>query len=350
MRILFDIVHPGHVHTYRYIYEWAVDSGHEVRVVAREKDVTLELLDNLDIPHETVGRSGSKSLFAMAAELLQRDWHLFKVGRKFKPDVILTRNPAGAQVARLVGAVGIFDTDTGRPAGIHFRAASPFAHIITTPDSINESYGKRHRKYPSYKALAYLHPNRFEPDATVLQELGVDADETFFIVRFVAMDASHDRSEFGMSNQQKIDVVEMLSEKGKVFLTSEGAMPSSLEQFKIRIPPHRLHDALAFASLYCGDSQSMAIEAGLLGTPSFALSSWTRKLDVLDELEDKYQLIESYTPDQFDVLRSRLEQTIAHPEIKSVWGERRAKMLADKCDLTEWYIELIETEVSPRQR
>ena len=68
----------------------------------------------------------------------------------FKPDVIVTRNPAGAQTGRLLGIPAIFDTDDGKAAGIHCWSAAPFAHVITTPDCSDENYGRRHVKYPGY--------------------------------------------------------------------------------------------------------------------------------------------------------------------------------------------------------
>ncbi len=48
--------------------------------------------------------------------------------------MIVTRNPSGAQVGRLLGIPAIFDTDDGRAVGIHYWSAAPFAHVITTPD------------------------------------------------------------------------------------------------------------------------------------------------------------------------------------------------------------------------
>src|SRR5690606_21375951 len=131
--------------------------------VGRDKDVALRLLDAFGIPHLTHGRSGHKSMFGQARELAGRVSFLVHHGRKLRPDLVLTRNPAGVQAARLLGAIGVFDTDDGRTVGIHYRAAAPFAHVITAPDCLEESFGSKERRYPSYKALAFLHPDLYTP-------------------------------------------------------------------------------------------------------------------------------------------------------------------------------------------
>ena len=111
MKIIFDIVHPAHVHFFKHILWGLEGKGHECKVLAREKDVTCDLLDKYKIAYESVGKAGKKSRLGQLAELLQRDNALRKISKQFRPDLILTRNPAGVQAARLCGALGVFDTD-----------------------------------------------------------------------------------------------------------------------------------------------------------------------------------------------------------------------------------------------
>ena len=107
VRVLFDIVHPAHVHFFKYLHADLVAEGHETLVIAREKDVTLALLDEYQIPYTTVGRSGRTDRVGQARELIERDLTLYRAARRFRPDFVLTRNPAGVQVARLLpGADG----------------------------------------------------------------------------------------------------------------------------------------------------------------------------------------------------------------------------------------------------
>jgi anthranilate/para-aminobenzoate synthase component II len=51
-----------------------------------------------------------------------------------------------------------------------------------------------------------------------------------------------------------------------------------------------MHHVMAFASLYIGDSQTMAAEAGVLGIPFIRFNDFVGRISYLDELENKYEL------------------------------------------------------------
>ena len=50
MVVLFDIVHPAHVHFFKHIIRGLQKVGYNTPIVARDKDVTLALLDQLSTP------------------------------------------------------------------------------------------------------------------------------------------------------------------------------------------------------------------------------------------------------------------------------------------------------------
>jgi uncharacterized protein len=341
VKVLFDIVHPAHVHFFKHMIRGLEQRGHQTRIVARDKDVTNALLDRLGFAYETVGRP-KKSLFGMAGELLRRDLALAKVARSFGADMIVTRNPAGAQAGRLLGIPSVFDTDDGKAAGVHFWSAAPFAHVITTPDCSDEDYGHRHVKYPGYKQTAYLHPNHFTPDRSVLEALGVSSGERYFIVRFVAMGASHDVGEGGLSVETKRALIDKLRARGRVFVSSESALPEDLQPLKFSLPPDRLHDALAFADLLVGDSQTMMAEAAVLGTPSLRVSSWTGRLAYLTELEQRYGLTFAYTPDRAAELMAHVDRWLAEPSLRQTLSSSHRQLLSDKVDMAEWFVRFLE--------
>ncbi len=341
MKLLIDIVHPAHVHFYRPLINELEEQGAEVAVVSRTKDVTNDLLEHWSIPHTSIGTAGAKNRAGMAMELISRDRALLQIARRFRPDLILTRSPAGVQISRLVGATGVFDTDDGRAAGIHYRAAAPFAHVITTPWVLGEDLGKRQRTYRGYKASAYLHPDRFAPDPGVRDDLGVGADERYFLVRFSAMTASHDKHESGLSPETKRNVIDELRERGRVFVSDEGSLPADLAELALPIPPTRFHDALAFADLAVGDSQTVAAEAGLLGTPAVRASSFTGRLGYLNHLESQYGLVRSFRPDEDDDFLGAVIEIADDPDACAAWAARRAEMLDDTVDVTAWYLDLV---------
>ena len=342
MRVLFDIVHPAHVHFFKHMIWGLKEKGHQTAIIAREKDVTLKLLDLYGFEYQTIGFSGAKNRFQQLQELVLRDIAILRLALKFKPDVILTRNPAGVQVARLIGATGIFDTDDGLAAGIHFKAAAPFAHVITTPDALLENYGKKHVKYPGYKQTAYLHPNHFKPDPAVLGMLGVKPGEPFFIVRFVDMVATHDINESGLSIEAKSEIIDKLKRHGKVFISSEGQLPEKWSDMRFSIPPNFMHDALAFSRLVVGDSQTMAAEAAVLGTPSFRVSSFSGRLGHLIEIENHYGISESYHPRDVQLLFDKLDELLSDAGKLNEMKASHVRILSDKCDVAEWFVRYLE--------
>jgi predicted glycosyltransferase len=123
----------------------------------------------------------------------------------------------------------------------------------------------------------------------------------------------------------------------KVFLSSENKNSEEFSEYMINIPPDRMHDALACATLYVGEGTTMAAEAAILGTPSFYVSKVRGQN--CDDLE-KYGL--AFTIKNPDLLFNKIDEVLSLSDIKGEWQKRREKMLRDKIDLTSflcWFVE-----------
>ena len=119
---------------------------------------------------------------------------------------------------------------------------------------------------------------------------------------------------------------------------------------------------MVFASLYIGDSQTMAAEAGVLGVPFVRFNDFVGRIGYLRELEDIYELGYGIhatplaadspirradglaQPSGVEALYERVEQLVATPaeERKATFQSRREKMLAEKIDCAKfltWFIE-----------
>jgi hypothetical protein len=104
---------------------------------------------------------------------------------------------------------------------------------------------------------------------------------------------------------------------------------------------------MAFASLYIGDSQTMAAEAGVLGVPFVRFNDFVGRIGYLNELENDYELgygIKASSDGSVDALCSRVENLVAMKadERKVKFAERRAKMLSDKIDCAKfltWFVD-----------
>ena len=147
-----------------------------------------------------------------------------------------------------------------------------------------------------------------------------------------------------------------------IYITSERPLEPQFEKYRIKINPLDMHHVMAFASLYIGDSQTMAAEAGVLGVPFVHFNDFVGRIGYLRELEDKYELgygihASVLPPDSpirrndgfvqpsgVDALYHRVEQLVAMPseQRRKVWASRRNQMLADKVDCAKFLTYFIE--------
>ena len=105
------------------------------------------------------------------------------------------------------------------------RLYRPFTDLILTGDYEHPQMSQtKEFRMAGYNELAYLYPNRFNPDESVLKELGVEKGEKYVVVRFVAWNASHDLGHHGISVENKLKAVRGFSKLGRVFISSESCL------------------------------------------------------------------------------------------------------------------------------
>jgi predicted glycosyltransferase len=342
MRLLIDVNHPAHVHLFRLAArEWEAH-GHEIFWTARDKDIVVALLRNYGFDFQVLStyRGG---WVAMATEMVRRDWKLLRLVRQLKPDIMLGTSANITHVSRVVPARSIFFTESD-PELIRLISylSFPFADAIVVPDTLPGVWPSKTVKHASYHELAYLHPNRFLPDPAVKHELGVGPDEPFFILRFISWGASHDVGEGGLTLEAKRKIIHTLSPHGRVFVTAESRLQPEFEQYRTRIEPNRIHDALYFARMFVGDSQSMTIEAAVLGTPAVRCNSMVGRTAVIDELEHKYDLSYGFRPSDVDQLIAKIEELLHLQDLNAQWLKKRDRLFEDKIDLTSWMVDFVE--------
>jgi len=75
--------------------------------------------------------------------------------------------------------------------------------------------------------LAYLHPNYFSPDLSVLELLGVKKGEKYAILRFVKWNANHDLGHTGITPRTRLRQFRSLRNMpGFLFLVSLSCLQS----------------------------------------------------------------------------------------------------------------------------
>ncbi|GHA46099.1 hypothetical protein GCM10007103_28970 [Salinimicrobium marinum] len=288
MRVFIDIGHPAHVHYFKNLIFKFQREEIPFLVTARNKEVAHKLLQAYGIPFASRG-TGNDGLLKKLFYTVGADLQLLKLAREFKPDVFLSfASPYAAHVAKIMGKKHIAFDDTENATLAH-RLYRPFTDVIYSPSSYSGKYHKRQVFFKGFMELCYLHPKVFTPDPSALKLLGLKKGAPFVILRFVSWNANHDIGHEGLSLQHKIKVVEELSHFARVFITSESTLPANLEPYRISIPPEKMHDILAFASLLYGESATMASECAMLGVPSIYHDNVGRGYTT--QLENEYGLV-----------------------------------------------------------
>ena len=350
MKVLIDAVHPADVWTLGAVEDRLLANGEETLWLSRPgKDSVVELIEARHRPHVPASTAGT-SMLGLARELVVRDWRAWRTVRRFRPDVVLTRSPAGVHAARLTRTPVMYDTDDGHVAGFLYYVAGPLANIIASPSATEKNYGRQHRRYQGYKELFYLHPSRFTPDPAIRHELGLAPSERFHVLRLTAFTASHDVSEAGMSRAQIDRVIELMSTTGTVLISSEAALPPDLADRRIPTPAHRFHHVLAAADVVVGDSQTVCSEAGVIGTPSLRFNTWAGRHPYQVELEERWGLTRAFLLREEAAFFAELERVLGDlGTVQRRHAEGRARML-EWCgdpvdDLTAWTYELAGLEL-----
>lgn len=343
-RVVIDVAHPAHVHVFRHVAADLRAAGVAVRWLSRDKDVTLELLDRLGIEHRVASHAAiERGPAADARELLVRVRAIRRVLRAWRPQVLLTRNPAGVLAALGTGTTSIFDTDDGRAVGRHYWLAAPLADIVTSSVHDPESHWRQHLRYHGLKAHTFLHPQRFSPDPTARQRLAIPPGP-LAVLRFSRHDASHDAGIRGIDAALRPLLIARLARHGPVLVSIEGEPSRVIGQdgSTRTVPPETFHDLLAEAWICVTDGQSVAAEAAVLGVRTLRLSGFTGRVWYLDHLE-RLGLVQNLSPGQEDVLLQAVDTTSpAQPRARSLSPE------ADPCDgviagddVSAWFTRLV---------
>ena len=95
-------------------------------------------------------------------------------------------------------------------------------------------------------------------------------------------------------------------------------------------------DALSFSEIFISDSQSMSLEAGLLGTPYIRFNSFINKISVLDEIENDYKLGYGISSDNPKKLMDKIDFLLDKKGLKNQWQLKVKNMLDNTIDLSSF--------------
>lgn len=340
---MFDIGHPGQVHLFRNAIGILRERGHNITVTVKDLPSARQLLDACGIPWISLGKKYD-ALLLKGLSQARYNYRLWKIAREKKTDIAIGSSITIAHASLFHRMKSILlDDDDADAVKLFSMFAHPFADTVLSPAALaRQRIHTRDIVYAGTHELFYLHPKWFTPDPSVPEKAGIDLSKPYFIARFVSGKAYHDRGERWITMEQKLRIIRLLENYGKVYITTERAIEPELERWQLKVAPELIHHMLSFATLFVGDSQTMTSEAAILGTPALKCNSFAHKLSVPNMLEDEYDLCYAFQPEEFELMMQKAQELLATPGLKQAWNMKRERFLAAMTDPTEYLVTFIE--------
>ncbi len=346
MKILFFLVHPAKFHLFKHPINRLRSKGVDVDIAIVTKDILEELIkqegwDYVNIFPEGRRIQGLPIIVGTLINFVKTLWRLFTLTGKKKYDLFVTDDSLPI-IGKLRGIPTIFFIDNELTTVPEYEILLKTATNVLAPESVNlGKYESKKISFKGYKELAYLHPDYFKPDHSVVEKIN-PTGEKYFLLRVVSMTASHDRGIKGLTDERVRQIIAVLQPHGKVFISGERDLPADLEQHRLKINPRDILHVIYYAQLFVSDSGTMSSEAALLGTPAFMFHDFIGRLGVMVEKEKKYGLMFGYNNQQFDLMLAKIQDLVVLPSLKEEWKKKVEVMLSEQQDVTAFMIDLFE--------
>ncbi len=274
MKVWVDLTNSPHVLVLAPVIRRLEQQGHEVQVTARDFAQTLQLCERLGLGHYAIGHHRGASRVDKARGLLDRSFQLWRFARGRKFDLAFGHGSNDITIAaRMLGipCSTMFDYEW---ATIQHNVNCRLAQAVVVPEVIPverfERYGAvdKLKRYPGLKEEYYLYD--FEPDPSVLGELGLTASEPIAVVRTPPAVSLYHRFENDLFGQ----VLQRLRGTQTVVLPRTQEQRDELSASGGFIVPEQAVDAqslIAYADLVVSAGGTMNREAVALGTPVFTV-------------------------------------------------------------------------------
>jgi len=336
-KILVDICHPAHAHFFRAPMAKWMAQGHEVMVTSRRKEMATELLTAMGIRHQTISDQ-SRGALGLGKELLVRNWRLYRIAHRFRPDVLTA---IGGTFVVHVGflarrpAVVFYDTENAR---LQNAITYPLATRVIVPRCYQAWLPKdRHERYAGYHELSYLHPQSWQPDRNIALANGLDPKGPTYLLRLVSWHANHDVGETGLNLDLVRRVIDRLRQTGRVIVSSEAELPADLKIHAYAGDAAQMHHVMAFCAGFFGESATMASECAVLGVPAVYAAQTGR--GYTDDQEARYGLVLNVRKIEADAVMASLDWLLSRDLAAMTQG--REKLLSESVDVAAYAAERV---------
>ncbi|MGM9506804.1 DUF354 domain-containing protein [Larkinella sp. GY13] len=341
MKYLFYFGHPAQYLFLRETLRRLSNTGeHEITILIKTKDVLEELIkkDGFDYTNILTKQRGVSKL-AILFSLFKRILLIIPIIIRKKPDLLVGTDATIAQLGKLFGInrITIIEDDYEVVKNLA-DLTYPFTQTILCPDVCQVGPWRAKKiGYKGYMKLGYLHPSIFTPSDNIYRKYNLG--ERCVLIRMARLTAYHDFGIRGINPDLLGKIIEMLLSKGyTVKISTESQIDVQFERYVLTIDPSDMHHVLSQAMLLICDSQSMSVEAAMLGVPSIRYSDFAGKISVLEELEHTYNLTFGILPGHESDLIAKIKDVIEQPDLKATFLLRRQKMLTEKIDVTSFLV------------
>tara|TARA_B100001250_G_C19794058_1_gene787940 strand:+ start:1074 stop:2180 length:1107 start_codon:yes stop_codon:yes gene_type:complete len=348
MKFLFFLVHPAKFHFHKNQINTLKKKGHLVDIIIIKKDMLEDLVIEEGWNYKNIFPEGRKinglhTLISALISMVRTIYRLWAFTSKKDYDIYV--GDLLTVIGRVRGIPSFYPTDDVF-ADIYLTDQIfyiPTDFIFAPKITDMGPYDYKTIRYDGYKALAHLHPNCFSPDSSKLPS-NLKGNSKYFIIRCTGFEATHDLNKHGITDKMLKEIVNILSTKGDVFISTERKLPESLKKYQLQIPKRDISHYMFFADLFISDSTTMTTEAAVLGTPSIEYDDYFEGIEQMLEIANKYNLTEGFAPGcKLEEFYSRIDtlSSMSRNKIEE-FRERRTKLLDEKIDVSAFFTWLIE--------
>jgi len=344
MKILIYLGHPAQYHFFKNAIKQLKRDNNEVRVLIKTKDILEQLLNEDGVAYTNIQKKFRKNTkWGILRASFHRTRKVCRIAHKFKPDLMIGTDSSIAQSGWLLRIPAITTLEDDEDIlKIFAKLTYPFSTDILVP-AVCRVGRWEHKKigYSGYMKLAYLHPNYYTPNEDVVKSYGIT--KKFVLIRLAKLVAHHDDHIKGL-DASLVDKIISLAEANDydVYISAETNLDERFKKYQLNIKLADIHHVLSHASLFVSDSQSMSMEASMLGTPNIRFSDFSGRISVLEELESVYGLTIGIKTDQPKRLMDEMTQLLGQKDLKETFQKRKEAMLRDKIDVTAFLVWFIE--------
>lgn len=340
--ILFYFGHPAQFHFARNTIFDLKQNQINVTVVTKSKDVLINLLNSYNLEYFNIQpESRSNSRIGVVTSFIKRLFRFAKIVRNIKPS-LLVGTDAVLPIIGKIYSIPVITTLEDDYEVIKELAvlAYPFTSTILVPQVCEVGrWDSKKIGYDGFMKLAYLHPSKFKIDKSK-----VNINTAFVIIRLSGLNAYHDKKIRGVSPDLLKQIIHLIEKNNiEVKISSEQDLPVEFQKYELKINPADMHHYLSMSSMLISDSQSMSVEAAILGVPSIRISDFMGRISILQELEEKYKLTFAFKPEWENEVLNKLEdlmKSIVDNKV-SHFEKNHKQLLNDKisvADFLTWFI------------